>query len=263
MVLMQISFLPLIRTEKRKDIFLFRIGDGMKESYLGVNVCVQSYEQLTDALLNDMKQNKKSFIVAINPEKIMKAQEDHSLREVLNKADYQIPDGIGVIIASRLKGGKIRQRVTGIDMMLKLCETSAQHGKRIFLYGAKPGVALIAKQNLEKKYPGIQICGCLDGYVKDEHLIVKTINDAAPDIIFVALGSPVQEYWIINHMDKLAPKIFQGVGGSFDVISGKIKRAPIFFQKLGLEWLYRLFKEPWRWKRQLILPKFLIKTLKE
>lgn len=235
----------------------------MKENYLGVDVSVYSYEQLTSALLDDMKQNKKSFIVAINPEKIMKAQQDPSLLALLNRADYQIPDGIGVILASRLKGGNIRQRVTGIDMMLKLCETAAKVGKKVFLYGAKPGVALKAKENLEKMYPGIQICGCLDGYVKDEATIEETINEAAPDIIFVALGSPVQEYWIVNHMDKLHPKVYQGVGGSFDVISGKIKRAPKLFQKLGLEWLYRLFKEPWRWKRQLILPKFLIKTFKE
>lgn len=235
----------------------------MKENFLGVDVCNQTYEQITSSLLNDIEKNKKSFIVAINPEKIMKAQEDASLKELLNKADYQIPDGIGVIIASRLKGGKIRKRVTGIDMMLALCEAAGKHGKKVFLYGAKPGRAEEAKQKLEERYPGLQIVGTLDGYVKDEALIEKTINDANPDIIFVAKGSPAQEYWIVDHMHHLAPKVYQGVGGSFDVISGHIKRAPAGFQRLGLEWLYRLIKEPWRWKRQLLLPKFILKAIKE
>lgn len=234
----------------------------MKENFLGVDVCNQTYEQIISSLLNDIENNNKSFIVAINPEKIMKAQEDPSLMELLNSADYQIPDGIGVIMASRLKGGKIRKRVTGIDMMLALCEAANNHAKKVFLYGAKPGRAEEAKQKLEERFPNLQIVGVLDGYVKDEKLIEETINQANPDIIFVAKGSPAQEYWILEHMQHLAPKVYQGVGGSFDVISGHVKRAPIAFQKLGLEWLYRLMKEPWRWKRQLILPKFLLKAIK-
>ncbi|MBU8881101.1 WecB/TagA/CpsF family glycosyltransferase [Bacillus sp. FJAT-29790] len=235
----------------------------MKEKFLGVDVCKQNYEQLTSSLLNDIEQNKKSFIVAINPEKIMKAQEDQSLKELLNKADYQIPDGIGIIIASKLKGGQIRERVTGIDMMLTLCGAAASHGKKIFLYGAKPGIADKAKIKLEERFPGIQIVGVINGYEKDERLIEQTINEADPDIIFVAKGSPAQEYWILDHMNRLAPKVYQGVGGSFDVISGRINRAPELFQKLGMEWFYRLMKEPWRWKRQLLLPKFLIKVLRD
>ncbi|WP_077215009.1 WecB/TagA/CpsF family glycosyltransferase [Bacillus dakarensis] len=235
----------------------------MKENFLGVDVCNQTYEQITSSLMNDIEKNKKSFIVAINPEKIMKAQEDVSLKELLNKADYQIPDGIGVIIASMLKGGKIRKRVTGIDMMLALCDAAWKNRKTIFLYGAKPGRADEAKQKLEERFPGLQIVGTLDGYVKDDALIRQTINDANPDIIFVAKGSPTQEYWIVDHMHQLAPKVYQGVGGSFDVISGHIKRAPAGFQRLGLEWFYRLMKEPWRWKRQLLLPKFILKAIKK
>lgn len=235
----------------------------MKENFLGVDVCNYDYEELASLLMQDIKSKKKSFIVAINPEKIMKAQEDESLRKLLNRADYQIPDGIGVILASKLKGGQVKSRVTGIDMMLKLCETAAVEGKRIFLYGGKPGVADAAKGELEKKFPGIQIVGTLHGYEKDDKVVIDTINQHQPEIIFVALGSPTQEYWIVNHMDKITPIVFQGVGGSYDVISGNLKRAPELFQSLGLEWFYRLLKEPWRWKRQLILPKFLLKTLKK
>jgi N-acetylglucosaminyldiphosphoundecaprenol N-acetyl-beta-D-mannosaminyltransferase len=193
----------------------------------------------------------------------MKAQQDDRLRELLNQATYPIPDGVGVILASILKGGRIRSRVTGIDMMLRLCQEAAARGKKIFLYGAKPGVADEAKRRLEEMFPGIQIVGTMHGYEKDEQVIKEAINQSGADILFVALGSPTQEYWIVNHMHSLVPKVYQGVGGSFDVISGKLKRAPLLVQKLGLEWLYRLLKEPWRWKRQLVLPKFLIKAIRE
>jgi N-acetylglucosaminyldiphosphoundecaprenol N-acetyl-beta-D-mannosaminyltransferase len=243
--------------------YLSELGDKMKETFLGVDVSTDTYEQLTSKLMEDINHNRKSFIVAINPEKIMKAQEDEQLRELLNQATYQIPDGIGVILASMIKGGKIRSRVTGIDMMLRLCEEAAKHGKKIFLYGAKPGVADEAKKKLEEKFPGIQIVGTMHGYEKDENVVKEAINKSNADILFVALGSPAQEYWIVKHMHSLVPKVYQGVGGSFDVVSGRLKRAPLIFQKLGLEWLYRLIKEPWRWKRQLVLPKFLIKAIKE
>jgi N-acetylglucosaminyldiphosphoundecaprenol N-acetyl-beta-D-mannosaminyltransferase len=235
----------------------------MKETFLGVHVCGYTYEQLVAKLMEDIDHNRKSFIVAINPEKIMKAQQDDRLRELLNQATYPIPDGVGVILASILKGGRIRSRVTGIDMMLRLCQEAAARGKKIFLYGAKPGVADEAKRKLEEMFPGIQIVGTMHGYEKDEQVIKDAINQSGADILFVALGSPSQEYWIVNHMHSLAPKVYQGVGGSFDVISGRLKRAPHLVQKLGLEWLYRLLKEPWRWKRQLALPKFLIKVIRE
>jgi N-acetylglucosaminyldiphosphoundecaprenol N-acetyl-beta-D-mannosaminyltransferase len=234
----------------------------LKETILGVKVCRDSYDQLAQKILNDIEQKNKSLIVAVNPEKIMKAQEDEALLRLLNEAAYQIPDGIGVILASRLNKGEIKERVTGIDMMLKLCELAQNHQKKIFLYGAKPGVAAAAKEKLEERFPGIQIAGTENGYETDQEKIISSINDSKADILFVAMGSPRQENWINSHMDELAPSIYQGVGGSFDVICGNIKRAPIAFQKAGLEWFYRLLLEPSRWKRQLILPKFLITTLK-
>ncbi|MCK6206637.1 WecB/TagA/CpsF family glycosyltransferase [Bacillus infantis] len=233
----------------------------MKEQFLGVDVCGENYEQLAALLLKDIDEGRKSFIVAINPEKVMKAKEDPGLKDLLNTATYQIPDGIGIILASRLKGGQIRERVTGIDMMLNLCKMAADNGKSIFLYGAKPGIAAEAADKLKEMYPGLTVAGVLDGYEKDEQKVADTINQANPDIIFVAMGSPRQENWIIQHMNTLAPSVYQGVGGSFDVISGKIQRAPEAFQKLGMEWFYRLMKEPWRWKRQILLPKFLLAVI--
>jgi N-acetylglucosaminyldiphosphoundecaprenol N-acetyl-beta-D-mannosaminyltransferase len=235
----------------------------MKENFLGVNVSTLNYEEMTTSIMKDIELKKKSFIVAINPEKLMKAKDDEGLRILLNKADYQIPDGIGVILASKLKGGRITERVTGIDLMLTLCKEAAEQGKSVFLYGAKPGIADEARAELEKTYPALHIAGTLNGYEKDIRVIRDTINQANPDILFVALGSPAQENWILSHMHELSPSIYQGVGGSFDVISGRINRAPALFQKFGLEWLYRLIKEPWRWKRQLLLPKFLLEVLKK
>jgi N-acetylglucosaminyldiphosphoundecaprenol N-acetyl-beta-D-mannosaminyltransferase len=233
----------------------------MKETILGVDVSTDNYDSLTSKLLKKIDNREKAFIVAINPEKIIKAQDDPSLMKLLNTADFQIPDGIGVILASKFKGGQIRERVTGIDMMLKLCETAAKHQKKIFLYGGKPGRADEAKVKLEEMYPGIQIAGTLHGYEKDQQVVRQTINQSQADIIFVAMGSPAQENWIIANKETLHPSVYQGVGGSFDVISGKIERAPESFQKLGLEWLYRLMKEPWRIKRQAVLPLFLIKAI--
>ncbi|PVE71646.1 WecB/TagA/CpsF family glycosyltransferase [Priestia megaterium] len=234
----------------------------MKENILGIDVCSDTYDELAVKLLQDIDKGRKSFIVAINPEKIMKAQEDRELKSLLNQATYQIPDGIGVILASKLKKGRIRERVTGIDMMLKLCKEATNNGKRIFLYGAKPGIADEAKAKLEEMFPGILIVGTLNGYEKNEEVIERTINDSGAEIVFVALGSPAQEHWIIAHKEKLNPSVYQGVGGSFDVISGRLNRAPAVFQKFGLEWLYRLLKEPWRWKRQLELPRFLLRVLR-
>ncbi|MFB4167172.1 WecB/TagA/CpsF family glycosyltransferase [Virgibacillus sp. JSM 102003] len=233
----------------------------MKENYLGVEVSSYSYSQLTDQIIEDINKDRKSFIVAINPEKVLKAEKDKDLLQLLNKATYQIPDGVGILIASKFRNGNINERITGIDMLMTLCKTASENGKNVFLYGAKPGVAEQAKQNLEAKLPNLSIVGVIDGYEKDQESIKRQINDANPDIIFVALGSPAQEYWILNNMEQLNVNIFQGVGGSFDVLSGNIKRAPAFFRKFGLEWFYRLIKEPFRIKRQLKLPLFLLKVI--
>lgn len=228
-----------------------------KENILGVDVSITTYEELKKCAENDIKNNNKSFIVAINPEKILKARDDEKLRNLLNKATYQIPDGIGVIYASKLRKGKIRSRITGIDSMEMLCNLSNEKGYKIFMYGAKEEVISKAKEKLEEKYPNIKIVGTINGYEKDNKKIIDKINKSKADIIFVALGSPKQELWITENMDKLCVKVYQGVGGSFDVFSGNIKRAPKWMQNCGLEWLYRLLKEPKRIFRQAKLVKFL------
>ena len=235
----------------------------MKEEILGVSVNTENYDELIPKVFENIEAGKKSLIVAINPEKLMKAKEDPELKALLNRAEFQIPDGIGVILASKLKKGQIRSRVTGIDMMDRVVQEAAARGKRIFLYGAKPGVAEEAAAKLQVMHPNIQIAGVQHGYEKDVQVVLDTINQTKPDILFVAMGSPKQEQWIEQYRDELHPVVFQGVGGSFDVLAGNIKRAPAVFQKAGAEWLYRLLLEPSRIKRQMNLPRFLVEVYKK
>lgn len=233
-----------------------------KEQYLGVSVSPLTYEEIIDDIQKRIDAGKTSTVIAVNPEKVMAANRDPLVKELINESTYQIPDGIGMIIASKLKGGKIRERVTGVDMMGRLLRFAADKGYGVFLYGAKEEVVSKAKENLERQIPGLIISGYENGYVQDQEALIQKINDSKAVLLFVALGSPKQELWIREHMNELKHvKVFQGVGGSFDVYSGMVKRAPAFFRKAGLEWLYRLIKEPKRLKRQMALPKFVMKVL--
>ncbi|MEK4712083.1 WecB/TagA/CpsF family glycosyltransferase [Sporosarcina sp. FSL K6-5500] len=235
----------------------------MKETILGVQVNTENYDELIPKVFRNIEDKKKSLVVAINPEKLMKAKEDPGLKALLNRAEFQIPDGIGVIIASKLKKGSISSRITGIDMMDRIVREAARTGRAVFLYGAKPGVADKAAQQLKQTYPNLIVAGTQDGYESDTSKVLETINKAKPDILFVAMGSPKQEQWIEQHRDNLYPMLYQGVGGSFDVLAGNVKRAPAAFQRMGAEWLYRLLKEPSRLKRQMNLPKFLFEVFKQ
>ena len=233
-----------------------------KETYFGVDVSPMGYDEILSDVEKRMQRNEKSTIIAVNPEKVMAAEKDEQLRELINNSTYGIPDGVGILLASKLKKGAITSRVTGVDMMDRLLQFAAVKGYRVFLYGAKEEVVVAAKENIEAKYPTIDISGYENGYVQDAAAVVKKINDAKADLLFVAMGSPKQELWIREHMNEVSAKVFQGVGGSFDVFAGNVKRAPLFFRKLGLEWFYRLMKEPQRFKRQMALPKFLMRVIR-
>lgn len=235
----------------------------MKESYLGINVSPLTYKGIIDDLRTRMAQGEQSTIIAVNPEKVMTAQRDPQVKELINGSTYQIADGVGILLAAKLKGGNITSRVTGVDMMASLLEFAAQEGHPVYFYGAKEPVVTKAISNIQNSYPDIQVAGYTNGYEKDEQALVDKIHQSGAKIIFVALGSPKQELWIRRNMSKLPNiQVFQGVGGSFDVFSGTVKRAPAGFRKLGLEWLYRLLSSPSRFKRQLNLPIFLFKVLK-
>ncbi|MBM7614256.1 WecB/TagA/CpsF family glycosyltransferase [Alkaliphilus hydrothermalis] len=198
-----------------------------------------------------------------NPEIVMLAQENKELDRIVKEADLVVPDGIGLIIASKLKSKGLIERVTGVDLMHHLLLYCASNHKSIYIMGGKPGVAEMAVTNIAAKYKGINIAGFRDGYYKQEETesVINDINQSGADVLFVCLGAPRQEIWIDKHKDQLKCKVAMGVGGSVDIHAGTAKRAPEIYQKMGMEWFYRLAKEPWRFKRMLVLPKFLIKFI--
>lgn len=195
-----------------------------------------------------------------NPEIVMLAQDNPMLMEALEAAELVVPDGIGLVVASKLKGLGIKERVAGIDLMDRILRYCGETEKSFFILGGKPEVTPIACKKIEAKYRGIKIAGFQHGYftVADEEKIIEEINNSKPDVLFVCLGAPKQELWIDKNRHRLNCKIAMGVGGSVDIYAGVAKRAPGIYQKMGLEWFYRLAKEPWRFKRMLVLPKFLV-----
>lgn len=206
---------------------------------------------------------KPHLIVTPNPEIIVAAQEDLSLMKILNNADLRIPDGISMVVVSRIKKCPLKERVAGIDFLMSSCKLATQKNWKIFLLGSSSNIINLAANNLRYKFEGLNIVGALDGYftLQEEDNVVDAIEKAAPDILFVGLGGVKQEKFIDKYLNKLNVPVCVCVGGSFDVVSGIKKRAPKWIQNLYIEWLYRLFSEPKRWKRQLALPKFLWLTL--
>lgn len=228
-----------------------------KEQILGFNVNTYTAEELLNKVFKDYLNNEQLFIANINPEIVISNYKNEEFKKILNKQKYQIPDGSGIVWASKKKKGKIKNRITGIDLMLKICERSQEYSSKIYLYGAKKENIEKAKEELEKKYSKINIVGTCNGY-EDEKIAVEKIQKSQADIVFVGMGSPKQEEFIIKNRKKLKNvKIFMPVGGSFDVISKAKKRAPKWMIKCNLEWLYRLFQEPKRIFRQYKLLKFI------
>ncbi len=191
-----------------------------------------------------------------NPEIIMLAQKDKRLKEILNSADLTLADGIGVVIASRLLRNPLPERVAGFDFVCRLFDS----GRSFYLFGAKPGIAEEAAKRLRER--GVKVVGTHHGYFEDDGEIIADINEKKPDILLVCLGAPKQEKWIADNKDKLSVSLCLGVGGTLDVLSGNAKRAPLFFQKCGLEWLYRAVCQPSRLFRLAALPRFLIYVLR-
>lgn len=210
--------------------------------------------------------DRPNTIIAINPEKVIKAQQEPRLMNWLDNARLVIPDGIGVVIAARLLFGAKLTRVPGSELMPKICELSAKKGYRVFLYGATNLTISKAVEQLRSRYAGINIVGYQDGYLpdKDMPILIERLNELKPQIIFVALGSPRQELWMDQNLSKIpSVRVCQGVGGTFDVIAGTVRRAPQFFIRLHCEWLYRLLAQPKRILRQTALPLFAAKVMKQ
>jgi N-acetylglucosaminyldiphosphoundecaprenol N-acetyl-beta-D-mannosaminyltransferase len=194
-------------------------------------------------------------VATVNPEFVIEARRNPAFREVLNNADLATPDGVGIVLAARLLGTPVKGRATGVAIVTRLAEMSAREGYSLFLLGAAPGVAEEAGRQLARRYPGVRIAGGYAGSPHDLDLpeIVKRIEAAQPDILLVAYGAPRQDLWIRHNRGVFAGsvKVAMGVGGVFDYLSGRVPLAPPLVRRLGFEWLYRLVKQPWRWRRIL------------
>lgn len=216
---------------------------------------------MTDAIVN----HRSTHVITANPIMVMAALENDNFMRVMQQADIIVPDGAGVVWAANKAGSPLSERVTGFDLLHELMRIGEKHHWKVFLLGAAPEVVQATEARLHELYPGVQIVGALDGYfgAAEDEGVVAQIREAAPDILFVARGADTQEPWIAKYRDQLNATLMMGVGGSFDIISGRMKRAPQWMQKMKLEWFYRLIKEPTRYKRMLALPKFAWKVMRD
>lgn len=202
-------------------------------------------------------------IVTVNAEFVVTAQRNDPFRAVLRRAAISTPDGAGVVWALRWRGYRIR-RLGGSDLIWSLSENAALRGHRVFYLGAEEGVAAEVAQRLKGRYPGLQVAGFLSGTSdpRDEGRIAEAVKASGADILFVAYGAPAQEMWIARNLDRTGAAVAIGVGGSFDYVAGRARRAPLWMREHGLDWFWRLMMQPWRWRRMLALPRFVLLVLR-
>lgn len=235
---------------------------GIQVDHVDMGKAAESFRRLMDS-------EGLSLIVTPNSEIIVNAAKDPELAGIIASADLVIPDGIGLVYASKLLGRPLKERVTGIDFLSYALDWLEQNGKSVFLLGGKPGegsapdVAALAAAKMQEAFPALKVAGTHHGYFtpEEEPLLADEINRSGADFLCVALGSPKQEKFVDRHRKTLNVKAAIGVGGSLDVWAGTVKRAPEFYRKHGLEWLYRFAKQPSRYKRMAALPVFMIKVL--
>ncbi|MFH1193430.1 MAG: WecB/TagA/CpsF family glycosyltransferase [bacterium] len=225
----------------------------MGSSILGVKIDDKSEKDFLQIIEERLKRGERTFIATPNPEMLILAEKDRGFASILNNANLCIPDGSGLKLGAKIFGWELKNRVAGTDLMDKICGLSELQNFSIYFLGAMTDVARDAAANIKKKYPGLKIAGAESGGKLEEwndRVIVEHINAVHPDILFVALGHGKQERWIFENFDKLkSVKLAMGIGGAFDFFAGRVPRAPKWMRNIGLEWLRRLFYEPWRYKR--------------
>lgn len=231
---------------------------------LGVPVDPVTMEQAVDRARQWLKTGEQGNILAVNPEKVITARANPEVHGFLASARLLIPDGIGIVLGARWLGLGRFERVAGADLMPKLCAMAEVEGYSVFLYGANEDVNRRACAQLKGRYPQLTIAGSSHGFVTQEDMpeLIEHINRSGAMLVFAALGSPTQERWMQTYMPQLEARVFQGVGGTFDVLAGEVRRAPRLFRALNIEWLYRLLGNPTRLLRQTALPKFMFNVLK-
>ncbi len=235
----------------------------MKTDVLGVQYDNVTMEEAIAAGRAFLSGTKAAAVVTPNAEMAYEALHDEAFCGLLNSADLVLPDGAGVVLGAKILKTPLKQKVAGIEFAQNMLPVYEELGSRLYLLGSKPGVAELAAEKMLQKHPKLVICGTADGYFKDEDEVVRRINEAKADALYVCLGSPKQENFMYRHQDELNVRLMAGLGGTLDGIAGTVKRAPKWMIKLQLEWLYRLIKEPRRLGRMMRLPKFVFAAVKK
>ena len=230
---------------------------------LGVSFDDLTMDEAVEIALGFMQERRACYACTPNPEIVMAAKGDASLRAALSGAELVLADGVGITKAAAMLGTPLKSRVPGIDFASNVISRLAQRGGSVYLLGAKPLVAEVAAEKLTQTYPGIVIAGTNDGYFTDDAPVIEKINAARPDFLMVCLGSPKQELWMSTNAGRLSCGLMAGLGGSLDVLAGNVQRAPETWRRLGLEWLYRVIKEPKRLGRVMKLPAFVLEAAAE
>ncbi|WP_036708402.1 WecB/TagA/CpsF family glycosyltransferase [Paenibacillus pinihumi] len=231
----------------------------------GVPFSRMNMDETVHYLTESIQQRRVTQVITANPIMIMMALESPDYYRVMEQAELIVPDGAGVVWAAGYVGMPVKERVAGFDLLHRLMQVGEEKRWRVYLLGTSQEIIEETASRLQQKYPLVQIAGYHNGFfgeAEDEEVIAK-VKEAGPDLLFVARAANNQEPWIYKHKEALGVPVVMGVGGSFDIISGRLKRAPLIFQKLRLEWLYRLIQEPRRYKRMLALPKFVVKVVRE
>lgn len=220
-------------------------------SILGVRIHTITVAETLDWIEAAVAARVPRQICTGNPEFLMTAQRDREFFEVLNRADLVLPDGVGLLLAAQWLGARLPERVAGSDLIYRIAERAAHPGWRVYFLGAAEGVALKTAETLRAAYPGLAIAGTFEGSprIEDEEALVARVRAARPDILLVAYGAPMQDKWIARNKDRLGVPVSIGVGGAFDFVAGEAQRAPVWMQRAGLEWLHRLWRQPWRARR--------------
>lgn len=234
-------------------------------SVLNIPIDVVNMDGAVKILEAAISEHRSHLVVTANAEMVMQGQDDVELLQILKNADLVLADGAGVVWAAKYNGCPLPERVAGADLVFRLIDVAARKNYRLFLLGAAPGVAEEAARKIRAIYPGIEICGVMDGYFLPdaEPAVIAAIKEANPDILLAGLGVPRQEKWLWHNKELLNIPVCIGVGGVIDVLAGVVKRAPLWMQKAGLEWAYRLIKQPQRIGRMMALPKFVARIIME
>jgi N-acetylglucosaminyldiphosphoundecaprenol N-acetyl-beta-D-mannosaminyltransferase len=230
--------------------------------FLGVRVDDVTLDEALHIAIRFIEERRPRQIATVNPEFVMAARRLPEFKAVLNDADLCLPDGVGLTWGSWLLRQPLRARVPGVDFVWQLAGVCAQRAWSLFLLGGFGGVARETGERLRQRFPGLRIAGWYEGNPGDPQS-VERVRRASPDVLLVAYGAPAQDLWIHRHAAELEVPVSIGVGGSFDFIAGRARRAPAWLRRLGLEWLHRLAREPWRWRRQAVLPVFAILILRQ